>query len=673
MNKSMSSQTESTLREDLQSAEDGKGDSLICVKQPFDSSVSRTQHDINAQLVSIFDAGAVGDGIHDDTNAFSVFEGWINNRDVDLFGKTYLVDSIPRKNRYFNGKWIFKSAEVSSPWQGTQMTGEGRFALGYTALSSLPVEYNTGDSGTVVAIGKNALLNATQVKNAIAIGYESQLNTIISRDNISIGDSSLKNIQALTPNYDQDKKEGTRNIAIGGNSGYFSKSSDNMLFIGRNSGQCVVSGYGITAIGSATLAGYAPIGLSGEIENWSPIDTNGENFTTAVGFAALNATTNDFSAAFGGEALKNNKKSSGNTALGPQCFRDLDLDTWYNGGEFVELNIDGSYSQEDIVITITAINHGLAVGDIALFRLLDGGSATFASDIVPQVVTSVMDMDTFTIESPNSKSASGSAILYSKATSTQQPLNSANTAMGALAGYQVRTGTQNTIGGYRALNDAINANSNVAFGFRALSGLEDATQCVALGNDALRYMVDGTLAYGKGVNRVGIGNSCRVSGDNQVQLGNSESTVYAYGAIQTRSDERDKSDIQEIPPELAVAFVRGLQGVFYRNNYRDDYFEEYSLEMGLDTNKNPTCETQLRPTSQDGSKKRKRLHAGYIAQQVRELMDSLNIDFGAHQDHSVNGGSDVQTLGYTEILPLISVTLNSVLDRLDAIEKHLAK
>ncbi|MEM5523819.1 glycosyl hydrolase family 28-related protein [Enterobacter hormaechei] len=55
---------------ELASAEDGKGDALIAVKQPYTGSVARTQHHKNAEFISVTDFGAVGDGVTDDTGAF---------------------------------------------------------------------------------------------------------------------------------------------------------------------------------------------------------------------------------------------------------------------------------------------------------------------------------------------------------------------------------------------------------------------------------------------------------------------------------------------------------------------------------------------------------------------------------------------------------------------------
>lgn len=56
---------------DLASSTTGKGDALIATKQPFTGAVARTQHDKNAERVSIVDLGAVSGGVEDNSSALS--------------------------------------------------------------------------------------------------------------------------------------------------------------------------------------------------------------------------------------------------------------------------------------------------------------------------------------------------------------------------------------------------------------------------------------------------------------------------------------------------------------------------------------------------------------------------------------------------------------------------
>lgn len=56
--------------------------------------------------ISAADAGAVGDGIVNDGEKFSALELNVSGEHVDLLGKTYLVDTIPNGNDYFNGAFL---------------------------------------------------------------------------------------------------------------------------------------------------------------------------------------------------------------------------------------------------------------------------------------------------------------------------------------------------------------------------------------------------------------------------------------------------------------------------------------------------------------------------------------------------------------------------------------
>ena len=46
--------------------------------------------------------------------------------------------------------------------------------------------------------------------------------------------------------------------------------------------------------------------------------------------------------------------------------------------------------------------------------------------------------------------------------------------------------------------------------------------------------------------------------------------------------------------------------------------------------------------------------SGLIAQELKQTMDAMGVDFGGYQDHTINGGEDVLSIGYEEMIaPLI--------------------
>lgn len=191
--------------------------------------------------------------------------------------------------------------------------------------------------------------------------------------------------------------------------------------------------------------------------------------------------------------------------------------------------------------------------------------------------------------------------------------------------------------------DFQNPNMNIAIGNNALeANIEN--QNIALGHNALKYQINGNLNTGF-TGSIGIGNDSRVSNSNQIQLGASGTSVYAYGAVQDRSDVRDKADIRDT--NLGLEFIKALRPVDFKWDLREDYFNK-----------------------KDGSKKRNRYHHGFIAQEIESVLNAHNIDFGGFQDHAKNGGADVKTIGYTEFIAPIIKAIQELSAKIELIEKN---
>jgi len=222
-----------------------------------------------------------------------------------------------------------------------------------------------------------------------------------------------------------------------------------------------------------------------------------------------------------------------------------------------------------------------------------------------------------------------------------------NTVVGRLALEVNTTGYNNVSIGSQNLNK-----NTTGYGNTSVGGSSMFNNTVNYLNTAIGFgAMSSNNAYN---NATCIGNASQISGDNQIQLGNSSTTTYVYGTVQNRSDLRDKADVKDTI--LGLDFICKLRPVDYRWDMREDYKDElpikgelsdedFKIEMDLWLEKN-----KLANLKQDGSKKRNRFHHGFIAQEVRDL----GIEFGGFQDHSLKGGEDVLSIGYDEfIAPMI--------------------
>lgn len=572
-----------------------------------------------------------------------------------------------------------------TPWKefATGKTFNGQIAFGSTALANLPDNY-ANENNTIIAIGKGALQEATQVKQSIAIGSRALGQALISRDNIAIGDSSLYHLQGDSPHYDQQKKHGTRNVAIGGLAGYFITKGWGHTLIGRGAGQCLDGGRGMVAIGGSAAGGAAPIGFTGDIENWSPWKLGPEDIVNSVfiGTSVGTLCTARNNVGVGGSALVSAKKSDFNVAIGADTLREIDSHIGSNGGEEVTANVEGTYVHDGNRLTITNSSpHSLKVGDIAYTRLTSGESETFQGDKALAYVLSVPNSNTYVVNHPISRWASGTSLYLGKETTAQVERSEYNTALGHAAGGSMQTGMDNNFIGAHSATNAVTSSRSTAIGRQALyratniagstvvgyysaGFMTDANEVTTLGNNTLRAKLDGSNMTDNWRNITAIGYDARVSGPNQVQLGDSRTTTYVYGTVQNRSDVRDKADIRDTT--LGLNFIEKLRPVDFRWDIREDYFD-------TDEDGNVT------PKDKDGSKKRDRFHHGFIAQEVQEVISNTGVDFGGLQDHNVNGGSDVLSIGYDEIIaPLVKAvqelkTENDMLKgRLNKIEELLA-
>ena len=209
-----------------------------------------------------------------------------------------------------------------------------------------------------------------------------------------------------------------------------------------------------------------------------------------------------------------------------------------------------------------------------------------------------------------------------------------------------------------ALEANTGGHSNTAVGGAALVSNTVGSNNTAVGGVALAYNEDFD-------NCGGFGYDSQVTASNQIQLGNEDTNVYVYGTVQNRSDARDKAEVRDTV--LGLDFINALRPVDYKLDMREDY----RVELGENPTKEQIEANKLANIQADGTHTRNRYHHGVIAQEVKTVIDTLGIDFGGFQDHSINGGDDVMSIGYDEFIAPLIKAVQELSARVEELESKI--
>nr|DAR75294.1 MAG TPA: Endo N acetylneuraminidase [Caudoviricetes sp.] len=585
-------------------------------------------------------------------------------------GNTY-----PQKNKYTNGKFVIDGKTVDVQYQPIR-SGIGRFISGTGAAANLRSNEWTG-AGLIV-IGEGAMEQMEKCVSSIAIGDRAQGFSKVSRDNIAIGADSLINVQAKTEWYDQSKKAGTRNIGIGGNAGRAITSGFSNVAIGRNAGQGLGTGSLNIALGSFAIGGIAPIGFSGDIENFWPSKTSG---TVAIGESVLMTYQGEGAqTAIGGSAARNAKMAEKLTAVGESALESLEKTRAPNGGDVLWSGTEtGTYTQSGNNITLTLNNlRNATVGCWVGIRLTSGDAATTQGDVIPAEVVSVTET-TLNVKSSKELTTSGSAeikFVYS-AVSTNDTKNTDLVAIGTRAMKGAETASYSTAIGAEAMIKGKNQLKSVAIGGSAMregdhessvavgfwaSPYGNSKYCVFIGDSAGYRNVRGDIIRDKITNSIAIGFNSRLNGDNEIQIGGNGQTLYAPTTVNIRSDGRDKTDIK--PMQNGLEFVTKLKPVTGYYDRRDSYTDELFKDLPADEREAKIREWWANP-EKDGSHKEERLRHWFIAQDVA----ALESEYG--QLPMVNLKNDTYTLEYESFIPVMVKAIQELSAQVEDLKSEL--
>jgi hypothetical protein len=267
--------------------------------------------------------------------------------------------------------------------------------------------------------------------------------------------------------------------------------------------------------------------------------------------------------------------------------------------------------------------------------------------------------------------AIGSLALYSNTTGNNNTAvgyralidtstGASNTAIGAYAGCGITTATSNTLVGFCAGRNLGAGCWNVAVGMCALRGAT-SNENVALGFHALCSVSTGGCNIGIGYRAghsvstafctITVGQNSTTSNSNcHTAWGNSNMSYNGVRFGWTNvSDSRDKTNIEDLNEKLGLDFIRSLDTVSFNWDNRQAYVLRCGYEYG----------------TKDGTLTNPRESYGFIAQQMKETLDNLNITFQALGHDSEK---DSYRLTYDEMIAPLIKAVQQTTTRLETLE-----
>jgi len=520
---------------------------------------------------------------------------------------------------------------------GNYPTGTSNVALGDTALDSLTSgAYN-------VAIGNNALTANTEGAANTAIGNVALQNNTTGQYNSALGSGAL-----LT------NTTGSNNVAVGLNALVLNTIGGSNTALGRNALVANTTASNNVALGDSALAantigtGNVAVGVEGLTSNI----VGSQN--TTVGHKSLN-----------------NNTATGNTAIG------------YFAGRFNTTGVENSAIGRYSLYSNTTGSYNTAVGNLAL----QTGTITNCVAVGTEsqrYATGTRNVslgnETLRVCTGDDNTAIGHYSMDAAGCS-----GSDNTAVGSHALGKLTTAIYNTAVGQNALTSNTTGGSNCGIGSRALedctAGLNTAVgdaclfnvttgasntgigQCglglttgsnnTVLGSNAGNHITTGSnnLCVGRGAGTDSLANI--TTGSNNIILGNNAITNFeAKVALTVGSDERDKTDITNLPDNAGLNFVKQMRPVTYVWDNRDNYYPNTHEKYG----------------ERDHSKKSSDKQLGFLAQEIKAIENSI----GWTDDHIVNtSNTNSLKLTETQLIPILVKALQEADAKIEALTTRI--
>ena len=410
----------------------------------------------------------------------------------------------------------------------TASAGTSNVRIGVNAGNSIQ---SGGNFNTVV--GDEAGTALTTGDSNVAVGFEALKTEDTHSRNTAIGHQSLKtlnagaNAQSTAVGYNSAKAvtTGIENVFIGASAGETATTPNYTVAVGKSALGAVLTGDYNTAVGY-----HAGIAMTSGQLNTLVGATSGDALTigitnVAYGYGSLtNDTAGNRSTAIGYNTLQNQNLTTStdtyNTAVGFQAGKSTTTgteNTLVGGqtGDAITTGIRNVAVGKDALSSLTTGSNNIAVG----FQCMVNGTGD------------------------NNTAMGWQAMLNGT--------GSSNSAFGREALENV-TGSNNTAVGFQSGQNITSGNSNTCIG-------RDAGDSITTGgqNSCIGFEADVASS----------------SANNTFTLGNSDITTLRCNdtSISSLSDQRDKTNIQDLPTEAGLSLINSLRPVTFNWDRREWY------------------------------------------------------------------------------------------------------
>ena len=222
--------------------------------------------------------------------------------------------------------------------------------------------------------------------------------------------------------------------------------------------------------------------------------------------------------------------------------------------------------------------------------------------------------------------------------------------------YKNTSGNSNTSVGHSSLSENLTGDSNTAIGYGAGDAITSGSSNVYVGHGA-------DASAGNVSNEIVIGSGQVGAGTNTISLGNTSITHIKaqVTSITAYSDKRIKREIYD--SNLGLAFIKKLRPVTYKMKNPADYPNELLEARFREIPGNgPFVDEVVERPADDET-----IYDGLIAQEVKEAMDEVGINWSGWSENESDGKQGVQYGALT--IPLIKA-IQELSSKIEELEKQ---